>query len=119
VDNTGANAGTTAPLLVVVVLGATAGAASAGVGTADATAVEGLGARPGTPAVVLKLSTPAMPPASGLCAGAFEFVSRPLAVGAPAAGAGATTVPLAAITVPGAAAATDSDGAGAGTPACT
>jgi hypothetical protein len=117
VDDKGANAGTTAPVLVVVVLGATAGAASAGVGTADATAVEGVGARPGTPAVVLELSMPAMPPASGLCA--FEFVSRPLAVGAPAAGAGASTVPLASITVPGAGAATDSDGAGAGTPACT
>jgi len=117
VDDKGANAGTTAPVLVVVVLGATAGAASAGVGTADATAVEGVGARPGTPAVVLELSMPAMPPASGLCA--FVFVSRPLAVGAPAAGAGASTVPLASITVPGAGAATDSDGAGAGTPACT
>jgi len=106
------------------VLGATAGAASAGVGTADATAVEGVGARPGTPDVVLELSMPAMLPASGLCADAFVVVSRVLGVGAPAdgvpsAGAGTSTVPLAAITVPGAGAATDSDGAGAGTPACT
>lgn len=121
-DDTGANAGTIAPVLVVV-LGATAGAASAGVGTADASAVEGLGARPGTPAVVLELSMPAMLPASGLCADAFEVVSR-LGVGAPAggvptAGAGTSTVPLAAMTVPGAGAATDPDGAGAGTPACT
>ncbi len=124
VDDTGADAGTTAPVLLVVVLGATAGAASAGVGTADATAVDRVGARPGTPAVVLELSMPAMPPASGLCADAFVVVSRPLGVGAPAggvptAGAGTSTVPLAAMTVPGAGAATDSDGAGAGTPACT
>ena len=123
VDDKGADAGTTAPVLVVV-LGATAGAASAGVGTADATAVEGAGAKPGTPDVVLELSTPAMLPASGLCADAFVFVSRVLGVGAPSgevstAGAGTSTVPLAAITVPGAGAATVSDGAGAGTPACT
>lgn len=123
VDDKGADAGTTAPVLVVV-LGATAGAASAGVGTADATAVEGVGAKPGTPDVVLELSTPAMLPASGLCADAFVFVSRVLGVGAPSggvstAGAGTSTVPLAAITVPGAGAATVSDGAGAGTPACT
>ena len=123
VDDKGADAGTTAPVLVVV-LGATAGAASAGVGTADATAVEGVGARPGTPDVVLELSMPAMLPASGLCADAFVVVSRVLGVGAPSggvstAGAGTSTVPLAAITVPGAGAATVSDGAGAGTPACT
>ena len=122
VDDTGADAGTTAPVLVVV-LGATAGAPSAGVGTADATAVEGVGARPGVPAVMLELSMPAMPPASGLCADAFVAVGRLLGVGAPAGGvstaeAGTSTVPLAAITVPGAGADTVSDGAGAGTPAC-
>lgn len=122
IDDTGADAGT--PVLLVVVLGATAGAASAGVGTADATAVEGVGARPGTPDVVLELSMPAMLPALGLCAEAFVVVSRVLGVGAPTggvstAGAGTSTISLAAITVPGAGAATDSDGAGAGTPACT
>ena len=114
-------------MVVELLLGASAGAASAGVGTALATAVEGVGARSGTPAVVFEDSMPAVDE-SGLGADAFDVV-RVLGVGAPAegvltagasagvasAGAGATTVPLA-VTTLGAAAGTDTDGAGAGTP---
>ena len=130
-DDTGASAGTTKPLAVVLVsvLGSTAGAASAGVGTGAATAVEGVGATPGTPAVAFELSMLAVPavPDAGLGAEAFDDASRVEGDGAPAegvptagasaAGAGTSTVPSA-DSVADAGAGTDTlPGAGAGTPA--